>query len=227
MRSIFLAPKRFAAAEQGVAGLEFSIAAPLLILMMLGFVELDRYAWATRELENTANSIAQMMTQAPLPAVGAAGSILPGDIAIATNSVKVLFPRVLQDSARLGHSWDSDIAVGISSVAFTERNPGCVGAACIYDATVAWSGGNARRPCKVPMAPVADTDPPSPTTLPADSFGASSVVVVDLTYVYKPLFLQKIFAGWTLKRSAYLQPRYVDVLKYAVAGGDSLVTTCP
>ncbi|MCX7900065.1 MAG: pilus assembly protein, partial [Methylocystis sp.] len=85
----------FIDAQEGVAALEFAIAAPLLVAMMLGFVELDRYVWATRELENTATSIARMITQAPPPARGEFGSLKPADVMIAQNSVMVLFPRCL------------------------------------------------------------------------------------------------------------------------------------
>lgn len=227
---IVSATLRFSRDADGFAATEFALALPVLLLMMLGFVELDRYAWATRQMETTATSIAQMLTQTGQGAgkglLGATADVKPSDIEMARNSVQVLFPRVLADSARLKHKWSDDIAVGISSVSFKELNPGCVGPACKYEATVAWSGGNARRPCKIALTEKPNTEPPSATTLPSDAFGPNSIVVVDLTYAYKPLFAEKIFSGFTLKRSAYLQPRYVSELKYAVAKGDSLVTTC-
>lgn len=204
---------------RGFAAVEFGLALPVLGLMLLGFVELDRYAWAVRQLDNTASAIAQMLTQSANP-------VQPVDVKFAQDSVMVLFPRVLQDSARAGHKWSDDISVSMSSVAFDKVDPACL-VNCVYQAKVGWSAGATRRPCNTPLTPVANNAAPSPTTLPADAFGPNSVIVVDLSYSYRPLFAQKIFGGLTIKRSSYLQPRYFPLLQYAVAGGDSFVTTCP
>ncbi len=137
----------------------------------------------------------------------------------------VLFPRVLQDSARIGQSWTNTVKVGMSEVAFAPTVAGCV-AGCTYQAKVAWAGGSDRRPCGTVLTPAADSDAPSATTLPTDAFGPNAIIVVDLTFAYQPLFAAKIFGPVTIKRSSYLQPRYVDNLPYAIAGGDSFVTTC-
>lgn len=203
--------------ERGFAAVEFGLALPVLGLMLLGFVELDRYAWAARQMEVTANSIAQMLSQSQ--------KVQPVDMKYAQDSVMVLFPRVLQDSARMGKNWSDTIQVGMSEVGFSPAAPGCV-SACAYRAKVAWSGGSARRPCNAVLTAVTDSAAPSATTLPADAFGPNAIVVVDLSYSYQPLFAPKIFGPLTIKRSSYLQPRYVNDLKYAVAGGDSFVTTC-
>ncbi|MCC3247235.1 pilus assembly protein [Methylocystis sp. WRRC1] len=202
---------------RGFAAVEFGLALPVLGLMLLGFIELDRYAWAGRQLENTAHSIAQMLSQTT--------RVEPVDLKAARDSVMVLFPRVLQDSARQGHKWSDDISVSMTTVGFTPTAPGCV-ASCTYQAKVGWSGGTSRRPCNTPLTPAPNNATPSPTTLPTDAFGPNSIIVVDLAYTYKPLFAEKIFGGVTIRRSSYLQPRYVSTLSYAVAGGDTLVTTC-
>ncbi|WBK00335.1 TadE/TadG family type IV pilus assembly protein [Methylocystis parvus] len=203
--------------NQGFAAVEFGLALPLLVLMLLGFVELDRYAWATRQLEVTANAIAQMLSQSQ--------KVEPVDMKYAQDSAMVLFPRALQDGARLGKSWDNMIKVGMSSVGFAPTMPGCI-ANCTYQAKLSWSGGSDRRPCGAALTAVPDNTPPSKTTLPTDVFGPNSVIVVDLTFAYQPLFAAEIFGPLTIKRSSYLQPRYVDKLPYSIAGGDSFVTTC-
>jgi len=201
----------------GFAAVEFALALPVLGLMLLGFIELDRYAWATRQLENTANSIAQMLSQSM--------KVQPTDMKYAQDSVMVLFPRALQDSARLGQNWSDNVKVAMTTVGFTPTVAGCV-SACTYQAKVAWSGGSTRRPCNTVLTPVPNSTTPSPTTLPTDVFGPTAVIVVDLSYGYRPLFADKIFGPVTIKRSSYLQPRYVNDLPYAVANGDSYVTTC-
>lgn len=201
----------------GFVAVEFGLALPVLGLMLLGFVELDRYAWATRQLETTANAIAQMLSQSQ--------KVEPVDMKYAQESVMVLFPRALQDGSRLNQQWDSMVKVGMSAVGFTPTVPGCV-SACAYQAKVSWSGGSDRRPCNTAMTPVPDSTTPSKTTLPSDLYGPNPVIVVDLTFAYQPLFAGKIFGPLTIKRSSYLQPRYVNNLPYSVAGGDSFVTTC-
>jgi Flp pilus assembly protein TadG len=211
-------PKNFLVETRGVAAVEFGMALPLLGLMLLGFIELDRYAWASRQLEVTANSVAQILSQSQ--------KMQPSDIKYAEDSVMVLFPRALEDGARVGKSWDSMVQIGLSAVNFTPTVAGCV-SNCAYQAKVAWSGGSARRACNVVLTSVVDASAPSPTTLPADVYGSSAVIVVDLTYSYLPLFAANFFGPFTIQRSSYLQPRYVDNLPYAVAGGDSFVTTCP
>lgn len=203
--------------KQGFVAVEFGLALPLLGLMLLGFIELDRYTWATRQLEMTANAIAQMLSQSQ--------KVEPADMKYAQDSVMVLFPRALQDSSRLGQNWDKIVNVGMSAVGFTPTVPGCV-AACTYQAKVAWSGGSDRRPCNTVLAAVPDNTTPSKTTLPTDVFGPNAVIVVDLAFAYQPLFAAKIFGPLTIRRSSYLQPRYVNNLPYSVAGGDSFVTTC-
>lgn len=216
------APVRaFAKAQQGLAAIEFGLALPLLLLILFGFYELDRYVETTRQLERAAASVSQMLTQT-------ASNVKRQDLDVAYESIKVLVPRVLQDSARKGHNWRDDIAVSMSSVSFAPTAPGCT-SACTYTAKIAWSGGGSKRPCNVALSPVADSSRPTPTTLPTDVFGPNGVVAVDLTYNYAPLFAPKLFTGFTIKRSSFLQPRYLPpatYLKYAVAGGDDLVTTC-
>lgn len=202
---------------RGFAAVEFALALPVLGLMLLGFVELDRYAWATRQLEVSANAIAQMLSQSQ--------KVEPADMKYAQDSLMVLFPRALQDGSRLNQQWDNLIKVGMSTVGFAPTVPGCV-SACTYQAKVSWSGGSDRRPCNTAMTPVPDNATPSKTTLPSDLYGPNSIIVVDLTFAYQPLFAANIFGPLTIKRSSYLQPRYVNNLPYSVAGGDSFVTTC-
>lgn len=209
----------FLDATQGFAAVEFGLALPVLGLMLLGFVELDRYAWAARQLELTASSIGRMLSQSTTP-------LQPVDVKFARDSAMVLFPQVLGDSARAGHVWSDDISVTMSSVDFRNLTPGCSGAACVYEARVAWSGGPTKRPCNAPLAAAPNSATPTPTTLPTDAFGPDSIIVVDLTYAYKPLFAPKLFGGFTLKRSSFLQPRYLPAVQYAIPGGDSYVTTC-
>lgn len=209
--------KAFLVESQGFVAVEFALALPVLGLMLLGFIELDRYAWATRELETSSNAIAQMLSQLE--------RVEPSDVKYAQDAVMVLFPRALEDSARLGTSWDRIVKIGMSEIDFTPTVPGCV-SRCTYQAKVGWSGGTDRRPCNVVMTSVPNSQTPTRTTLPSDVYSPNSVIVVDLTFAYQPLFAANIFGPLTIRRTSYLQPRYVNNLPYFAAGGDSFVTTC-
>jgi Flp pilus assembly protein TadG len=215
--------KTFKAAQGGLAMLEFAFALPFLLLALLGFVELDRYISMTRRLEITANSIAEQIAQDTL--------VTPVDVTFAQDSTVVLFPAVLADSASKGIAWSADIALSMSSIVFTQTNPSCT-VNCNYNAKVAWSSGSnsVSRPCNVLLQAVPDGQSPQPTTLPTDAFGPVPVIVVDVAFNYTPLFGANLLPAVTLRRSAYMQPRYTAgnaYLQYAVAGGDNLVTTCP
>lgn len=214
--------RSFVLAREGLAAIEFAFALPLLLIVLLGFVELDRYAWTTRQLESAASSMAQMLTQTPTDEIAKA------DLSFAIDSLMVLVPRVLEDSARKGRNWRDDIKVSMSSVALTKADPLCV-SNCAYTAQVAWSGGSAKRPCGAPLVAVANDQRPSSTTLPKDALGPNALVVVDLAYDYSPLIAGKLIGSLKIARSSYMQPRYLAptaYLKYAVAGGDALVATC-
>lgn len=61
---------------------------------------------------------------------------------------------------------------------------------------------------------------PSKTTLPADVFGPGSIIIVDVVFNYTPIFGLGLFGTIPIARSAYLSPRYVPLIKYAVVSGD-------
>jgi len=92
----------FKKAQGGLALLEFAVALPFLVLALLGFFEIDRYVSMTRRLEITASSIAEQLSQDTL--------VTPVDVTFAQDSMVVLFPAVLADSARKGVAWSDDIA---------------------------------------------------------------------------------------------------------------------
>jgi Flp pilus assembly protein TadG len=216
---------KFKFCDAGLAAVEFAVALPLLLVVLLGFFEFDRYVTMTRKLETTAASIAGIITQSQ------SGIITPVDVTFAQDATVVLFPAVLADSVRKGVSWSNDIAISMSSIVFSKANPTC-SSNCSYNAQVAWSSGpkTASRPCNTLLQPVPDAQQPSPTTLASDAFGPVPVMAVDLSFNYTPLFAASLMPPLTIKRSAFMQPRYTmgaAYLKYSVAGGDSLVTTCP
>jgi hypothetical protein len=59
-------------------------------------------------------------------------------------------------------------------------------------------------------------------------FGPGSIIVVDVLFNYTPIFGLGLFGTIPIARSAYLAPRYVSLIKYAVVSGDDGVgAECP
>ena len=210
---------RFRQSHRGVAAVEFALVAPFLIALLLGGFELTSYIGAIRKLTYVANNIAEMLSQ------NTTGSINSEDIQFYLNSIVVDFPEILSDAQVRGtpYYWMSQIT--ISSVYFTPTVAGCT-SNCTYDAYPAFSGGGNQRPCFIKLQPAADTAPPSPATLPLGAYGPGSVIVIDVVYSYYPRVASKLFGVMTIRRSFYLQPRYVPLIKYDFSNGQWYAQAC-
>jgi len=207
---------------RGTATLEFAIAFPVLILMLLSSVDVANLVTDSRRLQTVANTVGQLVSTT------SSGSVTYADLQSAASSAVVLFPAVLSQSYVGSEAWTSVISISISSIVFIKTNPLCT-SNCSYTARVAWSGGSVPRPCGVNLAPASDSAAPSPTTLPQDVFGPGSLIVADVVYTYTPTFLT--IASTTFRKSSFIAPRYVPAssyIKYAVVSGDNgYASSCP
>lgn len=192
--------------RDGVAAIEFAFIAPVLLVVLLAGFDMARYAQSVRRLEAVAASIGQMLS------VSTSGQIATADLQFYEDATMVLFPQVLQDSYQQGIAWGKDIGMTVSSVKFSGTDPN-------YTANVGWSVGTNLRPCKTPLTAVADVAPPTPQTLPIDVFGPGSLIVVDLTFTFRPTIASKLLSAMPIVRSYYVQPRYVAALSYAGSSG--------
>ena len=192
--------------KRGVAAIEFAIGAPIFVLLLLLGFDVTRYAIATRRLEAVASTVGQMVS------VSASGQIAPADLQFYKDSAMVIFPQVLQDSFRKGISWSNDLAITVSSIVFTGVSPVFVG-------TTKWSAGPSLRACIVPMLPTSDTAPPSPQALPQDTFGAGTLIVVDVVFTFRPTVASAFLQSIPIARSFYVQPRYVSSIAYSGTQG--------
>lgn len=207
--------------DRGIAATEFALVFPMLILLLLGIVETTNVVTANRRLQVVAGSIAQMFTQST------SGSVNYVDVHFAFDSTMVLFPLVLSDSNAKSVSWGNDISVTASSIVFTLQNSACT-SNCIYNANVAWSAGSNKRPCGVTLTSAANSAPSNPNSLPTDSFGPGSMIVVDVSYQYTPAIMPKLIPKLTLSKSVYLRPRYIQptsYIKYSVVSGDDGISS--
>ncbi len=170
----------------------------MLILMLLSMYDIANGWLAWRRLTTAAQAVGQIAT---LLAVNADGTnTLTADQAWrASTAVYASMPETLATGARYG--------VTMSQVLFTTA-PGCNGASCA--AHVDWShavlGIAAPRPCGA-LSVIADDAAPGPTVMPQSSFQPAPILVVDVTYAFKPLFLGGVVGNIDMARSSYFPAR--------------------
>ncbi len=213
---MFLRPLRiltaFTRSRSAVSAVEFALTFPIFVLLMLTGFETVRYINITRQMTYLASSMATMITERTSAVNG-------NDVYFAFNSAMVTFPQVLNDPARGGVGWNQYLSLTLSSVVFTPTVIGCT-SGCTYLATVAWSLGTVNtRSCLIPPLATLDTSTPSYTTLPQDVFTAGSVIVADIVYPFVPLLATRFMPSITLRRSVYLQPRYLTNIPMTNTGG--------
>lgn len=195
-----------------MSAIEFAIGAPMVVVLILAGVDTGRYALASRSIDRVVATIGQMVS------VNTTGTMSPAELQFYEDSTFGVFPLVLRDSAQLGKSWSSDMPTTVSSVRFTT-----VSAATV--ATVAWSAGANKRACVVPLTAVSDTDQPSPTTLAQDAFGTGTLIVVDVSFTFRPTIAIRFMPTITIVRSFYVQPRYVPAIAFS-GPASSTVNQC-
>ena len=211
----------FGRARSGIAAVEASFILPILFLLMLVGAETTRYVNTARQLTNLANSMASLVAERTT-------GFNFYDAVFTYNSAMVTFPMVLKDSSRKGIGWNYDIAITVSSVLFSPTVKGCT-SNCTYTGKVAWSINMPiaqPRSCTTPPKAVADTAPPSITTLPQDVYTAGSLIVADVVYTYVPLFGSAIVPTLTMRRTVYMQPRYLPSIPYNTIQNDPY-SPCP
>ncbi len=184
--------------RRGVAALEFAMMAPVLVLLLM-FMYDTANGWITwQRLTQAARSVAQIAT---LLAVNANGTnTLSYDQAWrASTAAYAAMPEMLSPGAVYG--------VVMTEVLFTSP-AACGGAMCV--ANVAWSktllGSVPRRLCGT-LSAVGNTAASSPAVLPQDAFQSAPVLVVDVTYSFRPLFLGSLVSSIPMAWSAYLPVR--------------------
>ena len=205
----------------GVSAIEFAFGVPLMLLIMMGGVDVTRYVMATQRVERVAQTIGQMISQ------NSTGTVTWTDLQFYHDSAAVIFPDMLADAASQGIAWPNDIAITMSSLQFTTVPPLCT-SGCIYVPAVVWSGGPGKRSCIVPQLSASDTASPSALTLPADAYGPGSIIVIDVSYKFRPTLSGSILKPVTIARSYYVAPRNVALVKYQVIAGDNgIAAECP
>ncbi|HEX4767469.1 MAG TPA: TadE/TadG family type IV pilus assembly protein [Lichenihabitans sp.] len=220
-RSFRRTVRRFLRHRKGVSAIEFAIGAPLVILLFLMGVDTIRFVIATEKIDDVATTISQVISQ------NQTGSVTYVDLQFYHDVAMVIFPQILADAKQRNMSWSNDIDIGMASVKFTATTANC-GASCVYIPQMVWAGGSSPRSCVVPLLAASDTAQPSPITLPKDAFGPGSITIVDVAYNFRPTIAPFFLQTIPIRRSYYMAPRYVPLIKYqTIAGDNGIAAPCP
>ena len=207
-----LTPGRLARRQRargGVAAIEFALVAPLMVVSCAGLYDLTTGFLAWQRLNLATLAIAQIATAM------AAGSTVTNTLSLAqaqtaSSAIYAYLPDTLSAAP-------SSFSVTLSSVVMLPAVPGCV-SNCTYTAHVAWTGvyqgtpsPSLERPCDASggsaLNSVPDTASPSPGTLPADVYSVAPLLVVDVTYTFRPLFLTMFSGDVLMRRPVYFPAR--------------------
>jgi hypothetical protein len=206
--------------DAGVSAIEFALVAPILLLLMMASVELQRYLRIDRQLANSAENVASLIAQRPGPLTG-------WNISEDFDSTFQTFPEA---ALRAGSGpWYNAMGFMITHAAFSTTVAGCT-ANCAYKANVAWLWGrgtgapNMTRRCGE-LTAAAVGAAPSGSTLPATMFGPGSIIIVDLTFDFTPIFGSNLLSPIQMFKQAYAFPRFSAT--WLNASQATLTTVCP
>lgn len=232
--------RRFRAADEAMAAIEFALILPTLLLILFAGAQVVAFVNATRKVELVAHSISQMISQATPPKNTNIAQVNAADLHFSYDATLVLFPYVMKDAKRRGLAWWQTISINYAAIQFAAKNAACASktdtsgdlSGC-YEARVVWTstgtaqpGGDNYRPCGTAQLPADDDASPNRTTLPRSSFGPGSLVAIDVVFDFEPTFGSGIVPAIRIARSAYVQPRYASLVTYDTTNNDGIATRC-
>lgn len=241
-------PARFVGSTRGTVAIEFAFAMPVLIVLLMFGIELVTYVNCVRKVELLATSISEMISQSTENQQCVQGTpgatttyVCSQDLHFSYDAGLVVFPYLMTDARRQNTTWWQDINIDFASVQFNAINgttcPAGSDQSPCYTASVVWTstgttGTNYRAcgtaPGKAPLQlPMNDTSPPNKLYLPRSTFGAGSIIVIDIVYTFHPIFAGNLMPTLTIARSVYVRPRYASLIDYSTTGNDGIATLCP
>jgi Flp pilus assembly protein TadG len=211
--------------DAGVGTVEFAFIVPIALLLLLMGFDTARYALTTQRIEEIANTAAEMLAQTAVNSAAVLsndGTVSDADLQFYGDSAIFIYPDAAAVAQAQGVAWSTQLVVNMTSINFVASPSGCT-TSCTYKAKVVWTTNN-YRPCGSAISAVADTTPPSASTLPTDVFGPGSIIVVDAKYTWKPTFGAAYLPSFAITRSAFMAPRNVSIVE--AASGDTLASNC-
>lgn len=192
--------RRFGCADGAAAAIEFTIIAPVLILLLLAGFEASRTISMMRRMSYFTNSVAWDFAGIGDQVSGATRAKGVRLYEFATR-LGLLVPEMggvyLYDHARY--------KIGFTMAQMTPTVAGC-STGCSYTANVAWSWGDMTRACgalgSMPNSAAYDVG-----KLPAGAFQAGAIAIVDVQADYRPILNLPLFPARTYRFSAYFPVR--------------------
>jgi hypothetical protein len=225
-----------AATNSGIASIEFALLAPVMASMMCGMVDLTDAIIANQRVSTTAEEVGEIATQQSVQP-DLTTSLTVAQVLTAQTAIYGILPEVrylpsssfsvtISEISYNGYSYPP------SSVPCTPASPvqqSCypcnvlgLGASgnCPYNYyNVAWSipltyGGQVERPCGsativLPTASPTVNASGAITSVPTGSMttGNASVLAVDVSYKFTPIFFKFVTGTITFRQSAYFNQR--------------------
>ena len=191
------------------------------MMLFLGGFETANYVRASLRVEAAANSIAEMISQAP----ASASAAVPGDGTVSDSqmhffwdSMQATLPDAVTEAAQLHKNWWDLATLSVWSVEFKQTS------SSTYTPNVVWSW-NAAVGCGDTITQVPDNSTITAKTLPASVYGPGSLIVVQVSYSYYPTFGASLFGSATITRTALLAPRNVPLVESAFTW--TITGNCP
>lgn len=192
-RRLVLPIQRFARCARGIAAIEFGFIAPIMLVMLLGAVEITRAVSIDRRFGEVTAAIADVVTRGNKDANGREQPFTIEDInAIYDVAAQMMSPF---DVAPLKISIIPVKASGVQTVSYVAPQN-----------LPSFNGGAQPGRCQAfPIAPgLIDPAPGSP----------DSVIVVNATYSYEPMFLGMIMRPAHWQQQAFAKPRTRSCLDF-------------
>lgn len=209
-------------ANAGMAGVEFALLSPVLLVLFLGAIDISNALLTARRLGTTAGMVAEIVTTSAVQAQSL--NILTDQQAWqATTAAFANFPTWTDPVAR------RSFAIAVTNVAFTAVPAGCT-QKCSYTPEVVWSVANSLgdprlRPCG-PITVVPNNDGASYSTLPVGNVGPTSLIVADVSYTFRPLFFGFLIGNIPMIQSAYVSPRINNETTLVITGAPVVSVNC-
>jgi Flp pilus assembly protein TadG len=227
--------ERLRRARRGVISLEFALLAPVMITLLLGTYDVANAIIVTNRLTAAAQQVVEVAT-ATADQAATLNQLTDYQAYQATTVPFAILPTLATQVPANLPSGTNNVAAGfsmtLSSVQFVGAPTGCQTTCTSYKAYTRWSmsnhlGTKVLRPCGQ-LTSVPNTTSPALTTMPAGAFGATSVLVADISYEYVPAFSGFFIGPFTINRTAYLSPRIGTNTSFASSTSDaSVLCTVP
>lgn len=215
--------------QSGSPALEFALLAPVMLTLLMGSYDITQLLIAQHQVVATAQEIVEIATEL---------AIQPDQtMSLTTNQAYQAQTAIYAQMPSLKSGLDtSRFSVTLSAVVFTATPAGCTaGANCTYIANTAWStalpqGAQVTRPCGA----ITQVSPAQPATInnlrSAGITALTSALVVDVSYVYVPLFSGFLIGPETLQQTTFMPPRTgapAAYVQYDIANAAADSSVCP